>query len=49
MVNKVCLITGCNTGIGKDTAIELAKRGFKILMVVRNSEKSKEAFEENKI
>lgn len=48
MDKKVCLITGCNTGIGKETAIELAKKSYKILMVVRDSEKSKEAFEEIK-
>lgn len=48
MNNKICLITGCNTGIGKETAIELAKNGFKVLMVVRESEKSKNAFEEIK-
>ncbi len=48
MDNKLCLITGCNSGIGKVTAIELAKKGFEIIMLVRDSEKSRIAFEEIK-
>jgi len=40
MEKKICVITGCNSGIGKITAIELAKKGCKILMLVRDSEKS---------
>ena len=48
MKNKICLITGCNSGIGKVTAIELAKKGFEIIMLVRDSEKSRIAFEEIK-
>lgn len=48
MDNKICLITGCNSGIGKVTAIELAKKGYEIIMLVRNSEKSRIAFEEIK-
>jgi NAD(P)-dependent dehydrogenase (short-subunit alcohol dehydrogenase family) len=42
---KICLITGCNCGIGKETAIELAKKGYTILMLVRDSQKSQLAFE----
>jgi retinol dehydrogenase-13 len=48
MNNKICLITGCNSGIGKVTAIELAKKGYEIIMLVRDSEKSRIAFEEIK-
>jgi len=48
MKNKICLITGCNSGIGKVTAIELAKKGFEIIMLVRDSEKSRISFEEIK-
>nr|WP_319570139.1 SDR family oxidoreductase [uncultured Draconibacterium sp.] len=48
MNKKICLITGCNSGIGKVTAIELAKKGYEIIMLVRDSEKSRIAFEEIK-
>ncbi len=33
---KICMITGANSGIGKATAKELAKKGFKIVMVCRD-------------
>jgi len=46
--NKICVITGCNSGIGKYTAIELAKLGYEIIMLVRDSEKSRKAYEEIK-
>lgn len=39
MEDKICLVTGANTGIGKATAKELARRGATVLMVCRNSEK----------
>ena len=45
MNNKICVITGCNTGIGKVTAIELAKVGYEILMLVRDSDKSRTAYQ----
>lgn len=48
MGNKICLITGCNSGIGKVSAIELAKKEFEIIMLVRDSEKSRIAYEEIK-
>ncbi|WP_153126459.1 SDR family oxidoreductase [Peribacillus tepidiphilus] len=37
MMNKVALITGGATGIGKRTAIELAKQGVHIAVTYRNS------------
>ena len=48
MESKVCVITGSNSGIGKITAIELAKKGYEIIMLVRDSEKSRIVYEEIK-
>lgn len=46
MKNKICIITGANSGIGKVTALELAKLGATIIMVCRNSKKGEEALAE---
>lgn len=43
---KVILITGANAGIGKQTAIELARRGGKIYMACRSLERGNKAGEE---
>lgn len=37
--NKVVLITGASSGIGRDTAIEFAKKGANIVLVSRTKEK----------
>ncbi len=39
MENKICVITGSNSGIGYETALDLAKKGFMTLVVARNQEK----------
>jgi len=39
MEGKICLITGANSGIGKETAKELARMGAQVVMVCRNKEK----------
>ncbi|HRI26456.1 MAG TPA: SDR family oxidoreductase [Chitinophagales bacterium] len=43
MKEKVVIITGANSGIGKAAAIELAKQGAHIVMVCRNKEKAEAA------
>jgi len=48
MDSTIVLITGANSGIGKATAIELARQGATIIMVCRNEEKGKQAQEEIK-
>lgn len=45
MEYNTCLITGCSGGIGKQVAIQLAKMDFNIIMLVRDSDKSRAAFE----
>ena len=40
MNNKLCVITGANSGIGFETAKELAKQGAFIVMVCRNEDKA---------
>ena len=40
------LLIGCNTGIGKETAFQLSKKGATILMLCRNVAKAEEAAEE---
>ena len=40
---KTVIITGANTGIGYETALDLAKRGGKIILACRNLEKANKA------
>lgn len=44
--NKVVIITGCNTGIGKETALELARRGCTVYMACRNYQECESARKE---
>jgi NAD(P)-dependent dehydrogenase (short-subunit alcohol dehydrogenase family) len=42
---RTCVITGCNSGIGKETAIGMVKMGYDLVMLVRGSQKSDLALE----
>ena len=48
MKGKVCLVTGTSAGIGKATAIGLAKMDATVVTVMRDSEKARKAFSEIK-
>jgi retinol dehydrogenase-12 len=40
MKDPICLITGATEGVGKVTALELAKQGFTIVVAARNANKA---------
>jgi len=46
MQNKICIVTGANAGIGKITAIELARHGATVVMICRNQERGEAALAE---
>ena len=46
--NKVILITGASSGIGKETAIEFAKLGANIILVARRKDKLEQTANELK-
>lgn len=46
---KNCVITGSSAGIGKATAIEMAKLNYSVIMLVKDSEKSRRALEDIKL
>jgi NAD(P)-dependent dehydrogenase (short-subunit alcohol dehydrogenase family) len=48
MKDKICVVTGANSGIGKVTARELAKRGARVVLGCRDMDKGAAALEEIK-
>ncbi|MFX0005890.1 MAG: SDR family oxidoreductase [Candidatus Hermodarchaeota archaeon] len=46
MEGKVCIITGANSGIGKETALALAKMNATVVMLCRNKQRGEKAQKE---
>jgi NAD(P)-dependent dehydrogenase (short-subunit alcohol dehydrogenase family) len=46
MSGKICVVTGANSGIGKETALGLAQMGAHVVMVCRNADRGKSALGE---
>jgi NAD(P)-dependent dehydrogenase (short-subunit alcohol dehydrogenase family) len=44
--DKIVMITGANSGIGKKTALKLNQMGAKVIMMCRNRERAEKAMEE---
>lgn len=46
MAGKVCMVTGANSGIGKVTALELARMGATVVMVCRDPQRAEPVLQE---
>ena len=46
MKGKTVVVTGCNTGIGKETAKDLCKRGARVIMACRSIDLAEKAADE---
>lgn len=47
-MNKIAIVTGSNTGLGFETALDLYRKGFKVYVACRNEKKGLDAIERMK-
>jgi NAD(P)-dependent dehydrogenase (short-subunit alcohol dehydrogenase family) len=45
---RICMVTGCTSGIGKTTAVGLAELGYRVAMVCRDEARGRAALDEVK-
>jgi NAD(P)-dependent dehydrogenase (short-subunit alcohol dehydrogenase family) len=43
---KTCIITGANSGIGKEAAIQIAQEGYRVILACRNPQRGEQALHE---
>ncbi|MDM8528252.1 SDR family NAD(P)-dependent oxidoreductase [Anaerolineales bacterium HSG24] len=48
MDKRICLITGANSGIGKASAIQIAEKGYRVIIACRNRIRGEAALQEIK-
>lgn len=48
MKQRICLITGANSGIGKASAIQIAEKGYRVIIACRNRTRGEAALQEIK-
>ena len=48
MSKRICLITGANSGIGKTSAIQIAEKGYRVIIACRNRARGEVALQEIK-
>lgn len=46
MKEKICIITGANSGIGKQAAIQIAAKGYRVIAACRNRQRGEAALNE---
>lgn len=46
MTQKICVITGANSGIGKAAAVQIAQKGHRVIMACRSQERGEAAWQE---
>jgi retinol dehydrogenase-12 len=46
MTDRICVVTGANTGIGKETALGLARMGARVVLACRSEDKTRPVIDE---